>query len=77
MFPYPSYNSFDDRLKRLQNTCERDLLVLWEGLPELEATWEDYGRKLRTFPNAHIEDKVELQAKCIATLPGSQTRQTS
>ena len=33
------------------------VLVAWDGLPESEATWEDYDSFLAAF---HLEDKVDL-----------------
>ena len=43
---------------RQQGTKPREVLVLWEGLDESEATWEDATKLFKTFPNRHLEDKV-------------------
>ena len=45
----------------------REVLVLWEGRDETEATWEDAKRFLATFPDAHLEDKVLNLAGSIVT----------
>ena len=36
-----------------------EILVQWEGIPRAEATWENYAQMLATYPDAHLEDKVE------------------
>ena len=35
-----------------------EVLVKWKGLPEFEATWEDYASLDTRFPDFHLEDKV-------------------
>lgn len=39
----------------------RQLLIQWEGLPELEVTWEDELNFLEAYPTHNLEGKVELQ----------------
>lgn len=39
-----------------------EVLVLWQDLPETDATWEDLKRMLMVFPSHHLEDKVKLLA---------------
>ncbi|RVW48758.1 Transposon Tf2-8 polyprotein [Vitis vinifera] len=43
------------------STSASESLVLWEGLPEEEATWEDSQQLLRSFPNLNLEDKVLIE----------------
>ena len=35
-----------------------EVLVKWKGLPDFEATWEDYASLDLRFPDFHLEDKV-------------------
>lgn len=37
------------------------LLVQWEPLTEIEATWEDPSSFTKAYPNIDLEDKVILQ----------------
>jgi hypothetical protein len=37
------------------------VLVQWEGLPAIEATWEDKEELLKAYPDVHLEDKVSLE----------------
>ena len=37
-----------------------EVLVKWKGLPEFEATWEDYASLDARFLDFHLEDKVAL-----------------
>ena len=43
------------------STSASESLVLWEGLPKEEATWEDSQQLLRSFPNLNLEDKVLIE----------------
>ena len=45
----------------------REILVLWDGRDETEATWEDTSKFFATFPFAHLEDKVLNLAGSIVT----------
>ena len=42
--------------------------MLLEGLPESEATWENYEKIMKTFPKSHLEDKVVLQSEGIVMI---------
>ena len=43
---------------RQQGSKPREVLVLWKGIDESEATWEDAAKFFATFPDTHLEDKV-------------------
>jgi hypothetical protein len=38
----------------------RQVLVQWDGVYELEATWEDTDHLKEAYPEVNLEDKVEL-----------------
>ena len=47
--------------QRLQgDTNVLEVLIQWKGLPEFEATWEDYDKLLHQFLEFHLEDKVQI-----------------
>ena len=37
-----------------------EVLIQWKGLPEFDATWDDYNSILTLFPSFHLEDKVTV-----------------
>ena len=39
---------------------EVEVLIQWDGLPEFEATWEDFQAVQQQFPEFHLEDKVKV-----------------
>ena len=39
------------------------VLIRWEGLPDWEATWEDFEQINNLFPDFHLEDKVNVWAR--------------
>lgn len=41
-----------------------EVLVSWKGLPSHEATWENYDDFHQSFPDYHLEDKVQLNWEC-------------
>ena len=43
---------------RQQGSKPREVLVLWEGLDESEATWEDATKSFATFSDTQLENKV-------------------
>lgn len=40
------------------------VLMNWKGLSSHEATWENYDDFEPSFPDFHLEDKVELEGEC-------------
>ncbi|KAJ9547439.1 hypothetical protein OSB04_019982 [Centaurea solstitialis] len=40
---------------------QREVLILWKGLPTTEATWELFEQIQQQFPNYNLEDKVVFQ----------------
>ena len=36
------------------------MLIQWQGLPEFEATWEEFQMIQQQFPDFHLEDKVKV-----------------
>lgn len=36
-----------------------EVLIKWKGVPEFDATWEDFRTIQGTFPDFDLEDKVE------------------
>ncbi|KAA0045154.1 putative retroelement pol polyprotein [Cucumis melo var. makuwa] len=49
----------EDVLEYRQNkTKQWEVLIKWEGLPQLEATWESYEEMQRLYPAFHLEDKI-------------------
>ena len=54
----------EDVLEYRQNkTKQWEVLIKWEGLPQLEATWESYEEMQRLYPALHLEDKVNLKGE--------------
>lgn len=49
------------RLLRDKNGDRKQLLIQWQGLPEIEATWEEESQFRTTFPNFDLEDKVSVK----------------
>ncbi|XP_074347661.1 uncharacterized protein LOC141686531 [Apium graveolens] len=47
-----------------------EVLIQWEGLPEYEATWEQFVELDSRFPSFHLEDKVAVWAAGNAINPG-------
>ena len=41
---------------------EVEVMIQWQGLPEFEATWEDFSMVQHQFPDFHLEDKVKVWA---------------
>lgn len=50
------------RYKHNGGATEKEVLIQWEGLTELEATWEDFSKVNMQFPNFNLEDKVKVWA---------------
>ena len=41
--------------------------VQWEGTTTTKATWKTYAKRLKAYPDAHLEDKVKSLAAGIVT----------
>ena len=41
-----------------------EVLISLKGLPRREATWEIYDDFPQSFPDFHLEDKVDLEREC-------------
>ena len=41
---------------------EIEVLIQWQGLPDFEATWEEFQMIQQQFPDFHLEDKVKVWA---------------
>ncbi|GJS62845.1 ty3-gypsy retrotransposon protein [Tanacetum coccineum] len=41
-----------------ENEGRREVLIAWQGMPPVEATWEGFEVMMRQFPSFHLEDKV-------------------
>ncbi|KAA0047243.1 Retrotransposable element Tf2 [Cucumis melo var. makuwa] len=42
---------------RLDKSGNWEVLVAWQGLPDYEASWEDYDEMKKLYSNLHLEDK--------------------
>lgn len=42
------------------SSSDSEVLIKWTGLPESEATWEQFCNIADRFPDFHLEDKVAL-----------------
>ncbi|TYK29737.1 Transposon Ty3-G Gag-Pol polyprotein [Cucumis melo var. makuwa] len=40
-----------------------EVLIVWKGLPQHEASWEDYDGIRQQYPDFHLEDKVPLEGQ--------------
>jgi hypothetical protein len=66
------------RMVRVGNVTGVQLLVHWHGLPEEQATWEDYHVLRRRYPEAPIWEEVEAQeGASVTTAPTSQVDKES
>ncbi|KAA0047331.1 myosin-11 isoform X3 [Cucumis melo var. makuwa] len=43
---------------RLDKSGNWEVLVAWHGLPDYEASWEDYDEMKKLYPNLHLKDKI-------------------
>ncbi|GJR81588.1 putative mitochondrial protein, partial [Tanacetum coccineum] len=41
-----------------ENEGRQEVLIAWQGMPPVEATWEGFEVMMRQFPSFHLEDKV-------------------
>jgi hypothetical protein len=66
------------RMVQAGNVAGVQLLVHWHGLPEEQATWEDYHALRRRYPEAPIWEEVEAQEGASVTpAPTSQVDKES
>ena len=52
------------------------MLIQWQGLSPLEATWEDVSYMKTEFPNFNLEDKVAFNGGGIDTNKGIEGEET-
>lgn len=48
-----------------------EVLILWKGLPESEATWEPCSHIMSVFPTFHLENKVTFNGGGIVMDPAA------
>ncbi|KAL4591834.1 hypothetical protein LXL04_004807 [Taraxacum kok-saghyz] len=57
------------RIREQSRENRREVLIKWKGMPEAEATWEDFLTIGHLFPSFHLEDKVAVWGGSIAKPP--------
>lgn len=62
----------DSRVLQNSQGSRKQLLIQWEGLSDLETTWEDAKEFSGTYPNIALEDKVKVDPGSNVTSPQAE-----